>query len=141
MRQNRRRRSRSADLSIPEISMTPMIDTAFTLLIIFMITTPMMNNIIKVELPSSRIDETETKMQQELIVYIDKDQKIYLNGKECNLKSLLEQLKKIIKKDKDDIVFVKADQAVAYGKVIELVDTLKETGDIKYVALATKRAF
>lgn len=141
MRQSRRRRSRSGTLTVPELSMTPLIDTALTLLIIFMITTPMMNNIIKVELPSSRIDETETQVQQELIVYIDKDQKIYLNGKECNLKSLLEQLKKIMKKDKDEIVFVKADQAVSYGKVIDLVDTIKVTGDIKYVALATKRAF
>lgn len=140
MRSHRRRRGRSRDISIAEVSMTPLIDTAFTLLIIFMITTPMMNNVIKVELPSSRMDETETQVQQELIVYIDKDQKMYLNGKIFTLDSLITQLKKLIKKDKDEIVFVKADQAVPYGKVIDLVDTIKVTGGIKYVALATKRA-
>lgn len=140
MRSQRKRRGRGRDITIAEVSMTPLIDTAFTLLIIFMITTPMMNNVIKVELPSSRIDETETQVQQELIVYIDKDQKIYLNGKQYGLESLLAQLKKIIKKDKDEIVFVKADQAVHYGKVIDLVDTIKVTGGIKYVALATRRA-
>lgn len=140
MRNNRRRTGRSRDVAIAEISMTPLIDTAFTLLIIFMITTPMMNNVIKVELPSSRIDETETHVQQELIVHIDKDKKIYLNGKEFVLDELIVHLKKIIKKEKDEIVFVKADQAVSYGLVIDLVDTLKVTGGIKYVALATKRA-
>lgn len=139
MRRARRLRQRVVD--VPEISMTPLIDTALTLLIIFMITTPMMNNIIKVELPSSRINETESYEQQELIVYIDKDQKMYLNGKEFGLSSMIDQLKKVMKKDKDEIVFVKADQAVSYGKVIDLVDTIKVTGGIKYVALATKQSF
>ena len=139
MRRARRLKQRVVD--VPEISMTPLIDTALTLLIIFMITTPMMNNIIKVELPSSRINETESYEQQELIVYIDKDQKMYLNGKEFGLSSMIDQLKKVMKKDKDEIVFVKADQAVSYGKVIDLVDTIKVTGGIKYVALATKQSF
>ncbi len=138
MRRSRRFKNRTTE--IQEISMTPLIDTALTLLIIFMITTPMMNNVIKVELPSSRIDETESHEQQELIVYIDKDQKMYLNGKVFALPLLLEHLKKIMKKDTDEVVFVKADQAVPYGKVIDLVDTIKVSGGIKYVALATKRS-
>lgn len=134
----RSRRARNRDIPIAEISMTPMIDTAFTLLIIFMITTPMMNNIIKVELPSSRVDETGPVEQQELVVYVDKDQKMYLNGKPVELTSLLDTLKKTMKTE--EVVFVKADQAVPYGKVIDLVDTIKVSGGIKYVALATKRA-
>lgn len=141
MRNLRKRRSRGRSVGIPELPMTPLIDVALTLLVIFMITTPMMQNVIKVELPSSRINEAETQVQQELIVYVDKDQKVYLNGKEYSLNLLLEELQKIIKKDADEVVFVKADQAVPYGKVIDLVDTLKVSGGIKYVALATKRAF
>ncbi|MBM17982.1 MAG: hypothetical protein CL947_02865 [Epsilonproteobacteria bacterium] len=141
MRSYRRRRSRNNKIEIAEVSMTPLIDTALTLLIIFMITTPMMNNLIKVELPSSRIDETESQVQQELIVYVDKDQKMFLNGKEFTLDNLIVQLQKVMKKNQDEIVFLKADQAVPYGKVIDLVDTIKITGGIKYVALATKRAF
>lgn len=141
MRSVRNRRSRNRSMSIPEIPMTPLIDVALTLLVIFMITTPMMNNMIKVELPSSRMNETETQVQQEIIVYIDKDHKIYLNGVVHSLDSLLAELQKIIKKDQDEVVFVKADQAISYGKVIDLVDTLKMSGGIKYVALATKRAF
>lgn len=141
MRSARGRRAKNRTVGIPEIPMTPLIDVALTLLVIFMITTPMMNNMIKVELPSSRMNETETQVQQELIVYVDKDQKIYLNGKVYSLDALLKELQKIMKQNHDEVVFVKADQAVSYGKVIDLVDTLKMSGGIKYVALATKRAF
>lgn len=138
MRSSRFRRLKGRSHSIPEIAMTPLIDTALTLLIIFMITTPMMNNVIKVELPTSRIDETETQVQQELIVYVDKDKKLYLNGIECNWNDLISSLKKVVKKD--EVVFVKADKAVPYGKVIDLVDMIKVSGGIKYVALATQKA-
>ena len=134
---SRRRRNYS---TMPEVSLTPLIDTALTLLIIFMITTPMMNNVIKVELPSSSVDETDSNVQQETIVYVDKDKKLYLNGIEMKMEKILSGLKEMGKKEKIEIVFVKADQAVAYGSVIDLVDTIKTAGGIKYVALATKRA-
>jgi biopolymer transport protein TolR len=125
-----------------EINVMPLVDVALTLLIIFMVATPMMNNVIKVELPSSRIDDgaPRTHTQQELTVYIDKNKKIYLNGKEHSHDNLLKSLQKMVKKDSEEVVFVKADQAISYGMVIDLVDTIKVTGGIKYVALATKRA-
>lgn len=141
MRSSRTRRSRSRSIGVLEVPMTPLIDVALTLLIIFMVTSPMMNNVIKVELPSSRMNESESGIQEEHIVYVDKDEKMYLNGKEFSLETLLAELQKIIKKDAEEIVFVKADQSIPYGKVIDLVDTLKISGGIKYVALATKRAF
>lgn len=139
MRHNRFRRQRKP-ITMPEVSLTPLIDTALTLLVIFMITTPMMNNVIKVELPSSQVDEMDKQIQQETVVYIDKQQKLYLNGVEMNLQEIVQTLQKMGKEKKIEMVFVKADQAVEYGKVIDLVDTIKMAGGIKYVALATKRA-
>ncbi len=139
MKFNRFRRQRKP-MAMPEVSLTPLIDTALTLLIIFMITTPMMNNVIKVQLPTSRVDEADTHEQQETIVYIDKQQKLYLNGHVLPLANIVQELKTLSASKKIDIVFVKADQAVEYGKVIELVDTIKMAGGIKYVALATQRA-
>ena len=142
MRRNRVRRLKQRGHAMQEINVMPLVDVALTLLIIFMVATPMMNNVIKVELPSSRIDDgmPQSHTQQELTVYIDKNRKVYLNGKEYSLDGLLKTLQKTVKKGSDEIVFVKADQAVPYGKVIDLVDTIKVTGGIKYVALATKRA-
>jgi biopolymer transport protein TolR len=125
---------------MPEVSLTPLIDTALTLLVIFMITTPMMNNVIKVELPTSKVDEMDSHVQQETIVYIDAQGKLHLNGQELKLPAIITELQKLGKQKQVDMVFVKADQAVEYGKVIDLVDTIKMAGGIKYVALATKRA-
>ncbi|MBP6870201.1 biopolymer transporter ExbD [Candidatus Babeliales bacterium] len=139
MRYNRFRRQRKP-ITMPEVSLTPLIDTALTLLVIFMITTPMMNNVIKVELPSSQVDEMDKHVQQETIVYIDKHQKVYLDGVEMNVQAIIKALQKMGQQKKIEMVFVKADQAVEYGKVIDLVDTIKMAGGIKYVALATKRA-
>jgi biopolymer transport protein TolR len=142
MRRSRLRRLKNRSHAMQEINVIPLVDVALTLLIIFMVATPMMNNIIKVELPSSRIDDSspQSHTQQDLTVYVDKQRKIYLNGQEYNLETLLKKLQQLVKKDSSDIVFVKADQSVPYGKVIDLVDTIKVSGGIKYVALATKRA-
>lgn len=139
MRHNRWRRQRKP-VMMPEVTLTPLIDTALTLLVIFMVTTPIMNNAIKVELPSSQIDEVDTRVEQETIVYMDKHGKLYLNDQQMDMKSLITALQNMAAQKKIDVVFVKADQAVEYGSVIDVVDTIKMAGGIKYVALATKRA-
>lgn len=139
MKNFRSRRGRRA-VALPEVSLTPLIDTALTLLVIFMITTPMMNNVIKINLPSSSVNEGDSRDQQETIVYVDKQSNLYLNGAEMNLQAILLNLQKMSQHKEIDIVFVKADQDVEYGKVIELVDIMKTAGGIKYVALATQRA-
>ena len=139
MKNFRSRRGRRS-VGLPEVSLTPLIDTALTLLVIFMITTPMMNNVIKINLPSSSVNEGDSKDQQETIVYVDKQSKLYLNGTEMKLQAIMKNLQTMSKQQKVEIVFVKADQAVEYGRVIELVDTIKTVGGIKYVALATQRA-
>ena len=142
MRRFRLRRLKTRAHSMQEVNVLPLVDVALTLLIIFMVATPMMHNVIKVELPSSRIDDgmPQSHSQQELTVFVDKQGKFHLNGQEYTLEVLLKKLQQLVKKDSDDIVFVKADQAVPYGKVIDLVDTIKISGGVKYVALATKRA-
>jgi len=139
MKNFRSRRSRRS-VGLPEVTLTPLIDTALTLLVIFMITTPMMNNVIKINLPSSSVNEGDSKEQQETIVYVDKYSKLYLNGSEMKLPAVLTNLQAMSKQQQIEIVFVKADQDVEYGRVIELVDTIKTVGGVKYVALATQRA-
>jgi biopolymer transport protein ExbD len=137
---NRRRRGRGRSLEVPKVSLTPLIDTALTLLIIFMITAPMMTNIIKVELPSSRADESVGHEQQEFVVSVDKDKNVYFNAQKMSMETLIKKLKVEIGKQENTVVFVQADQGVSYGQVIDVVDTLKTVGGIKYVALATKQA-
>lgn len=138
-RRKRKQRRGRRQLAMPEISLTPLIDTALTLLIIFMLTSPMMDNAIKINLPQGKAQEA-ANTNQELIVYIDKDGNLFFNGQAVNTKQvLIDQIKKIVGLQKDRTVFVKADINVNYGNVIEIVDHIKVVGGVQYVALATKK--
>lgn len=136
MRRIRSRRRHSADLL--DISLTPLIDTALTLLVIFMIATPMIQNAIRVSLPKGKAKEDQGALQ-ELVVYVDKDRKIYFNGTELTTANLINQLKDRVQSNQNKMVYVKADQEVSYGTVLELVDQIKVIGGISHVVLATQK--
>lgn len=138
MHKFRRRRRRRRDLTVPEVSLTPLIDTALTLLIIFMVTTPMMNNAIKVNLPGGKTQEGG-KNKQKFVVYIDKGEQLFFNKIPVSEQRLIEEIKREVGSSDDQTVFVKADKAVSYGYVIKVVDHIKVVGGVRYVALATKK--
>lgn len=123
---------------IEDLPLTPLIDTALTLLIIFMVSSPMMHNAIKINLPQGKAKE-DTAFEQNITVFIDKDQSIYLNEKRMDLQELITQISPDLLARNDGMVYVRADQAVNYGRVIEVVDKLKVAGGVRYVALATKK--
>ena len=133
MSRERRRRSRRA--AAPEVSLTPLIDTALTLLVIFMITAPMVQNGIKVDLPQG--ESKEVGVQQEFVVTLNKEEKLFFNSFPIDKSALVEAVKSAMKGRNDFPVYIKADEFVSYGKVIEIVDLLKVSG-IKYVAMSTR---
>jgi len=130
---------RSQKKHLADLSMTPLIDVALTLLIMFMVATPLLHNAIKVTLPRGQAQEASTKHTKELIVYIDKNNDFYIDGVKYDKTDIIVQLKKIVGDNLEQTVYVKADTLVSYGIVLELVDDIKCIGGIKYVALATQK--
>lgn len=119
--------------------MTSLIDTALTLLMVFMIATPAIHNAIKVTLPNGNSQETAANQSDEIVVFIDKSGDFYLNKTKYSKVELITAIKKTMENNPEKTVYVKADTAISYGTVIELVDDIKYIGGIKYVALATQK--
>lgn len=122
-------------IEIPALSLNPLIDTALTLLVIFMITAPIVHNGIKVDLPFGKSKEVGT--QQELVITLQKNKKIFFNSYPITKNNLVDTAKKAIGNNKNTPIYVKADKTVAYGDVIEIVDQLKFAG-VKFVAMSTR---
>lgn len=118
----------------------PLIDTALTLLVIFMVTTPLIQNGIKVELPKGAINEIDfSKQTKECVVSLDADGNIYFNKHNMTRDDLLQQLRYASEQNDVQAVTVKADTGVPFGVIIELVDAIKTIGKIQYVAFATEK--
>jgi len=124
------------------VSLTPLIDTALTLLIIFMITSPMINNAIKVNMPKGKTKE-DAHSTPELVIHIDQANTLFFNGKQMNKNDLIQAISQT--ENKQGVIYIQADQAVSYGMVINIVDQIKvaivsdKLPGITSVALATQK--
>jgi len=120
---------------MPEVSLTPLIDTFATLLLIFMVAAPMVQNAIRVDLPQGK--SKEVGAQQELVVTMNKEGKLFFNSYPIDRASLAQTVQKALVQKEDLPVYVQADEAISYGKVIGIVDELKQAG-VRYVAMSTR---
>ncbi len=117
MRMHRYRQQRNQ--SIPRVNLTPLIDTALTLLVIFMVTTPLIQNGIKVELPKGQVSEIDLATQpKEWVVSIDAQGNTFLNKQQFSTPDLLQQLRYASEKSGVDAVVVRADAGAQFGKII-----------------------
>ena len=139
MRWNKKKSRRNQYDGSAEINVTPLIDVALTLLIVFMVTTPMIKKEkgLHVQLPKGDIQEVPKTTQKEIIICIDAKGTLSINGQVLSLEKLLEKLHFLVGKQQDKTVFIEADKGVTYGIVIELVETIKKIEGIGYVALPT----
>src|ERR1044071_5710565 len=100
-----------------EINVTPMVDVMLVLLIIFMITAPMMNTGVDLDLPqvtAKNIEDPEGK----LVLSIDKAQRIHLGGTAIPWQDLAVKLAANERVKKESELYIEADEALPYGIVI-----------------------
>lgn len=112
--------------TLSEINVTPLVDVFLVLLIIFMVTTPMLQQGIDVQLP--RETATNIEAQERDTVIITKDRRVYLNERRITLSDLHERLKQKVALDKGSEVFLRADKNVPYGFVVKVMANIKRAG-------------
>ncbi len=110
-----------------EINVTPLVDVMLVLLIIFMVTTPLMEQGVKVDLPKTKAAAMSSQ-EQKLVLTVTKERRIYLGKTEIPEAELLAKLKANERVKKEKEVYLHADQALPYGVVVGVMATLKEAG-------------
>jgi biopolymer transport protein ExbD len=133
-----RRYSQRQGLStLSEINITPLLDLAFVLLIIFMITTPLLESSMNLVIPSSGAANPPIKSRQVQIVSIDHSDTIRFNNQTIDLKRLTARLTELKQTNPDLAVVIRPDRELPVQKLIALMDALKEA-QITKVGIATK---
>jgi biopolymer transport protein TolR len=126
------------DPVLADINVTPLVDVMLVLLIIFMIAAPMLHQGVEVALPRADAPNLPLRVQDPLVVSIDRNGRIYLRESAVETEELVARLKSQIASRGDDTVFLKGDRDVAYGKIIEVLDILHQ-GGIVHVGMVTDR--
>jgi biopolymer transport protein ExbD len=133
-----RRYSQRQNLStLSEINVTPLLDLAFVLLIIFMITTPLLESSVNLVIPSSGAKNPPIKSGQVQIVSIDRSETIRFNNQTVDLKALAARLAELKEVNPDVAVVIRPDRDLPVQKLIALMDALKQA-QITKVGIATR---
>jgi len=121
---------------ISEINMTSLADVSITLLVIFMITAPMMTPGIDVNLP--RTDASLPHDEEGITVSIKDNKEIYIDNNKVNIDGFETEIKKIMEgKPPGIIVYLRADEKVDYGYIIDIVGRMRNAG-IKELGLVAE---
>jgi biopolymer transport protein ExbD len=121
-----------------DINVTPLVDVMLVLLIIMMLIAPMLQKGVDVKLPlaSNSADKPET--QDQTVVAITADKRMFLNGIPIREDDLRTQIEAVLENKKEKIVLIKADEDAPYGSIMSAMDRLREA-QIENIGLVTER--
>jgi len=125
---------KATQTSLSEINMIPFIDVVLVLLIIFMITAPILQSGIEVDVPKTKT--VREIIEQRIVVTVDKGQKVYIGNDPVNIHQLGSKLKSQMKKPQD-AVFLRCDETVPFGTFATVIDTLRQSG-ITNISIVTQ---
>jgi len=129
--------SKSHHSSLNELNITPLLDLAFVLLVIFIITTPQLSNDLEMNLPSPRKEKAPSPPPKINRIAVDAAGQIFLNDQPMALPALKQTLVTMKSADPDTTVVVRGAADVDYQMVIGVLDAL-QLADITKVGLATE---
>lgn len=129
-----RRRGRSAAMS--EINVTPFVDVMLVLLIIFMVAAPLLTVGVPVELPRTAANALPTEQEEPLTITMTSDGRLMIQNTEVADADLIPQLAAIAAERTSDKVFLRADGAIPYARVAQLLGALN-AGGFRNIGLVT----
>ncbi len=133
----RRYSQRNSLTTLSEINVTPLLDLAFVLLIIFMITTPLLESSMNLVIPSSGATNPTANSSQVQTVSIDRTETIRFNNQVVDLETLTTQLTQLKHANPDVAIVIRPDRELPVQKLITLMDALRRA-QITKVGIATR---
>ena len=121
--------------SLAEINITPLVDVVLVLLVIFMITAPVLQSGIEVNVPKTRTVKEIT--EQRLVVTIDRDQQVFLGDKPVNVHGLPAKLAMPGISPARKVIYLRADERVPFGAFASVMDAVKQAG-ITNISIVTQ---
>lgn len=128
-------RSGSRYRPMAEINVTPFVDVMLVLLVVFMVTAPLLTVGVPVDLPKAKMDVISTP-EEPIVITIDVKNRIYIQETEVPLENLAARLGAITGANPETRIFVRGDRAIAYGRVMEVMGSVREAGFKKVSLLA-----
>ncbi len=117
---------RGSGLSLAEINVTPLVDVMLVLLVIFMITVPVIQSGIQVQVPQTH--NTKALTQNLLVVSVTRGDNVYIGDKITNLRTIAADLRKQMAGRKQQAIYVRADEHVSWGVLARVMDAIKSGG-------------
>ena len=117
--------------ALAEINVTPLVDVMLVLLIIFMITAPMLQHEVEVNLPEVTNKPHNTRSEDQLVLTVTKEGSVFLNRTAYTLEALRPHLQVLSQAQPDQEMFLRADAEVPYGRVVQVMDAVKKAGILR----------
>jgi biopolymer transport protein ExbD len=130
--------SKSQHSTMNELNITPLLDLAFVLLVIFIISTAPMVNDLDMNLPPRTQAPKPAAAKKPNLIIVESDGRVFFNGQETPLPQLRQDLTQMARADTNTSVVVHGDLAVVYQNMISVFDMLQQANVTK-VGLATER--
>jgi biopolymer transport protein TolR len=121
--------------SLADINVTPLVDVVLVLLIIFMLTAPILQSGIEVNVPKTRTVKEIT--EERLVITIDRSQRVYLGNQPININQIGPRLRARLRDPERQSIFLRADQNVPFGAFATVMDAVKQAG-ISNVSIVTE---
>jgi biopolymer transport protein TolR len=127
---HRRRRKQVPPLGtgLTEINLTPYVDVAFVLLIIFMVTAPMLKQGLDIALPQATERLFPEETENRFVLSMDSNGLLYLDNRRIPFEHLELRLRQLNQSSRVDALFLEADRTLPYGDVIAVMDVIKKAG-------------
>ena len=113
--------------TMSEINVTPMVDVMLVLLVIFMVTAPLIQKGVKVDLPEAKAAPVEAS-EKKLVLSVDAKSRVFLGDVEVPLDDLEEKLKTNSRAQADKEIYLHADKSLPYGVVVEVMAAAQRAG-------------